>query len=219
MAPSCRARQSETGSAPHDRPPPRTCRRRPAGPCVATRPRPRVEVRGEPARVADQGDPLGLAVPAAVGQLLGMGERHDCLARAGAASDLDPVEKPGDLEQAQLLLGEPVGLRLALVCLRSRPRTPAGSARAGSPRSGRCRRPPPVCGPGPGARAGCATARRGPGGHRGRSPSTGGRTGPQSPHRGPCRGTRRRDPNALRCGRTRPTGSPSPRSAARRRWP
>ncbi len=60
--------------------------------------------------VADDGHPLGRPVAAAAGQLLGLLQREDGLAAAGAAADLDAVEQPGHPQQRGLLLGQPVGL-------------------------------------------------------------------------------------------------------------
>src|SRR5690606_30656448 len=64
----------------------------------------------QPQRVAEQCRALRSTTVASPGRLLGLLESEHGLAAAGAATHLYPVEQSGDVEDAPLLVGEPVRL-------------------------------------------------------------------------------------------------------------
>lgn len=77
------------------------------------------EVLGEPDRVADQRDPLRLAVVPSAGELFRLLQREHGLAAASAAADLDPAKQPRDPQDCGLLECQAVGHSSALVGLRA----------------------------------------------------------------------------------------------------
>ncbi|MFC5041017.1 hypothetical protein [Ornithinimicrobium kibberense] len=76
-----------------------------------------LEPLAEPDRVAQQRHPLRALLPETPRQLLRLGHGQHGLAAARPAAHLDPVQQPGDAQDHRLLLGEPVGPRLAVVGL------------------------------------------------------------------------------------------------------
>ena len=71
----------------------------------------------KPERVAEQRDPLRLAIAAPVGELLRLLQGQHRLPAAGATAHLDPVEQPGHVQDGRLFLGQSVGLCGALLGL------------------------------------------------------------------------------------------------------
>ena len=79
-----------------------------AGRCRRGTPRAAVEVLREADRVAEQRDPLRLALPLSTREVLGLREGQDRLAGTGSTAHLQPVDEASHLEQGGLLLCEPV---------------------------------------------------------------------------------------------------------------